>query len=133
MQQIKLRGIDKFILYKTVIPLLIIVWYGIEFENYKIYLLGSIFAGLSVYYTFKINTKIFYVIYAFFLFFLFYLIIGLFFLFFFMLNDLFIYLNLSSFTNIPIYILSVIMLWVYVYSSVYLSLKIMKWVFKVKN
>jgi len=126
MRKLKLSSMNKFILYKTVIPLLIIIWYSIQFENYKIYFLGSIFTVLSVYYTFEINTKSFYIIYTFCLFFLFYLIIGLFFILFFIINDLLIYLSLDYFTNISDYILSIILLWIYVYSSVYLSLKIMK-------
>ena len=117
---------NKFILYKTVIPLLIIIWYSIQFENYKIYFLGSIFTVLSVYYTFQINTKSFYIIYTFCLFFLFYLIMGLFFMLFFIINDLLIYLSLDYCVNISPYIISVIVLWIYVYSSVYLSLKITK-------
>ena len=126
MRKLKLSSMNKFILYKTVIPLLIIIWYSIQFENYKIYFLGSIFTVLSVYYTFQINTKSFYIIYTFCLFFLFYLIMGLFFMLFFIINDLLIYLSLDYCVNISPYIISVIVLWIYVYSSVYLSLKITK-------
>lgn len=107
--------------YKVSIPLFIIIVYSVQFENHKLIQIGVTFFMLSTFYTSKINRERFYFAYSLILFLMLYISLGLFFILFFLINDMLIYVNLNITSEIHIYFLSMVILWIYVYISVYFT------------
>jgi hypothetical protein len=117
----------KIISLRFISSFIIILVYSILFEGYKILPVGSIFLILNLYLTKNINTKVFYFFYTICLLCLLYVAIGLFFILFFLINDFIILNNITLLSNLYIYFILSLVIFIYIRSSIYITLKSFHW------